>query len=324
MMSVRNTQQKISRVWRRQVFFKLAALIVAGVSVGSLALSVGKSTAFAAREFADLVIAGPTQAVYPGDVVAISIEAQGLSQSVEGKVFARLVPLWLAAENQWRGVFGVPLDTPAGQYEIAIHAIGEPVANTTGRFSFRVQDKDFATRRLRLDQKFVDPPQAEAQRIAQDAKTMANIFSKVRPARLWDGPFQAPVSNASNSSFGRLTLFNGAPRGRHQGADFRSPAGTSVRAPNAGEVVLASDLYFAGSTVILDHGLGLYSLFAHLSKFQVSVGDHVATGEVVARSGATGRVTGAHLHWAVRLGNTSVDPLSLIKASAEVAASSLR
>ena len=97
-----------------------------------------------------------------------------------------------------------------------------------------------------------------------------------------------------------------------------------MRAPNAGEVVLASDLYFAGGTVILDHGLGLYSLFAHLSKFQVSVGDHIAAGEVVARSGATGRVTGAHLHWAVRLGNTSVDPLSLIEASAEVAENSLR
>lgn len=305
------------------MFFKLAALIVAGVSVGSLTLTGGKSNLFAARELANLVITGPTQAVYPGDVVAISIEVEGLLESLEGKVFARSVPLWSAAENQWRGVFGIPLDTPAGQYEITTHAIGESVANTTGRFSFEVQDKDFATRRLRLDQKFVDPPPAEAQRIAQDAKTMANIFSKVRPVRLWDGPFQAPVSNASNSSFGRLTLFNGAPRGRHQGADFRSPAGTAVRAPNAGEVVLASDLYFAGSTVILDHGLGLYSLFAHLSKFQVGVGDHVATGEVVALSGATGRVTGAHLHWAVRLGNTSVDPLSLIKASAEVAASSL-
>ena len=323
MMSVENTQQKMFRVGRRQVFFKLAALIVAGVSVGSLTLTGGKSNLFAARELANLVITGPTQAVYPGDVVAISIEVEGLLESLEGKVFARSVPFWSAAENQWRGVFGIPLDTPAGQYEITTHAIGESVANTTGRFSFEVQDKDFATRRLRLDQKFVDPPPAEAQRIAQDAKTMANIFSKVRPLRLWDGPFQAPVSNASNSSFGRLTLFNGTPRGRHQGADFRSPAGTAVRAPNAGEVVLASDLYFAGSTVILDHGLGLYSLFAHLSKFQVGVGDHVATGEVVARSGATGRVTGAHLHWAVRLGNTSVDPLSLIKASAEVAASSL-
>jgi len=132
--------------------------------------------------------------------------------------------------------------------------------------------------------------------------------------RLWRGRFDAPVPGVASSSYGRLTVLNGEPSGRHQGTDFRAAVGTPVHAPNAGRVVLAKDLYFAGNTVILDHGLGVFSLVAHLSRIDVAVGDRVSRGHVLGQSGATGRVTGPHLHWAVRFGETSVDPLSLVAA----------
>jgi murein DD-endopeptidase MepM/ murein hydrolase activator NlpD len=146
---------------------------------------------------------------------------------------------------------------------------------------------------------------------------MAEAFAIVTPERYWQGPFSAPVPGTATSSYGRLTVTNGKPAGRHQGADFRAAAGTPIKAPNAGRVVIAQNLYFAGNTVILDHGLGVFSLLAHLSSIAVEPGVTVARGDLLGESGATGRVTGPHLHWAVRLGEISVDPLSLISALAQ-------
>jgi murein DD-endopeptidase MepM/ murein hydrolase activator NlpD len=164
----------------------------------------------------------------------------------------------------------------------------------------------------------VNPPESELARIKQETQAMADAFAILTPERLWRSAFDAPVPGAPNSSFGRLTITNGKPAGRHQGADFRAATGTPVHAPNAGRVVLAQNLYFAGNTVILDHGLGVFSLLAHLSRIDVQPGAVVARGDVVGQSGATGRVTGPHLHWAVRFGEMTVDPLSLMSAVANL------
>ena len=121
-----------------------------------------------------------------------------------------------------------------------------------------------------------------------------------------------PVPHDANSAFGTRSIFNGKPRNAHGGADFLSPGGTPVHAPNAGRVAIARSLYFSGNTVVIDHGLGLFSTLAHLSVIEVLEGDPVSAGQVVGLVGATGRVTGAHLHWAVRASGARVDPLSLL------------
>ena len=125
-------------------------------------------------------------------------------------------------------------------------------------------------------------------------------------------PFVRPVPQAANSRFGTRSIFNGQPRNAHGGADFLSPAGTPIHAPNAGRVVIARDLYFSGGTVIIDHGQGLFSMLAHMSAIDVHEGDRIQAGDVVGKVGATGRVTGAHLHWAVRVDDSRVDPLSVL------------
>ena len=117
----------------------------------------------------------------------------------------------------------------------------------------------------------------------------------------------------ATSAFGSRSVFNGQPRNPHSGADFRAAEGTPIAAPNAGKVVLTGDTYFSGGSVILDHGWGLYSYFAHLSKILVEEGDLIELGQVVGRAGATGRVTGPHLHWTLRLCGARVDPLSVIE-----------
>ena len=218
---------------------------------------------------------------------------------------------------------GIALDTAPGRYEVLIQgtAAGSgssdvTIAAASGRLALTVRAKRFDTRNLQVAEQFVNPPAAEGERIAAEARRMADIFAQARPQRLWSGAFVRPVPGQANSSFGRLTTLNDRRGTRHQGADFRAGAGTPVHAPNAGEVVLASDLYFSGNTVILDHGFGLFSLLAHLSRIGVSAGDRVARGDILGDSGATGRVTGPHLHWAVKLGDVSVDPLSLMQAVA--------
>src|SRR5207237_7449485 len=133
------------------------------------------------------------------------------------------------------------------------------------------------------------------------------------PERLWNGRFVPPVPGAAASSFGARSVFNGKAAGSpHSGADFAGSMDTPVVAPNAGRVVLARNLYFSGNTVVLDHGLGLFSLLAHLSVMDVHDDDRVVAGQEVGKVGATGRVTGPHLHWAVRVDGARVDPLAVL------------
>jgi murein DD-endopeptidase MepM/ murein hydrolase activator NlpD len=141
---------------------------------------------------------------------------------------------------------------------------------------------------------------------------LAETWRSSVASRLWTTPFVRPVPQAANSAFGTRSIFNGKPRNAHGGADFLSPAGTPIHAPNTGRIIVARSLYYSGNTVIIDHGLGLFSMLAHLSRIDVQEGDVVTPNQTIGMVGATGRVTGPHLHWAVRAGEARVDPLSLL------------
>ena len=177
-----------------------------------------------------------------------------------------------------------------------------------------VKPRRFPTRTLTVNPDLVNPPPQEMERIAREAQQLRQLWDAPGSPKAWDGPFVRPVPDAANSSFGTRSVYNGEARSPHGGTDFLSPAGRPIKAPNAGRVVLAAPLYFTGGTVVIDHGLGVFSLFAHLSVIGVHDGQVVKTGEVIGEVGATGRVTGPHLHWAVRVGGARVDPLSLVAA----------
>jgi len=171
--------------------------------------------------------------------------------------------------------------------------------------------------------RYANPPENQVARIRQESERLGALFQSVTPHR-WKGPFLMPVANSPANNFGARSIFNGQPRNPHAGVDFMSQEGTPVRAPNAGRIVLAEDLFFTGNTVIVDHGLGLYSLFAHLSRIDVQPGEAVESRATLGLVGATGRVTGPHLHWAVRLNEARVDPLSLVAAFEGAAAATDR
>ena len=231
--------------------------------------------------------------------------------NVSGQAFGRPARFWMETTSEWRALVAADLEAKPGAYDVQVmgaDASGGAVSATT---TLTVGRKQFETRRLKVGGEFVNPPAADAERIANEATRLANLWTHTT-ARAWRGPFQVPVPGEATSSFGRLTILNGQSRGRHQGADFGAASGTPVAAPNAGRVVLAEDLYFSGNTVIIDHGLGMFSLLAHLSRIEVTVGHDVTRGERLGLSGATGRVTGPHLHWALRLSEFSVDPLAVV------------
>jgi murein DD-endopeptidase MepM/ murein hydrolase activator NlpD len=138
------------------------------------------------------------------------------------------------------------------------------------------------------------------------------------PQRFWHGAFVRPVPDPANSAFGTRSVYNGEARSPHSGADFLSPSGRPIKSPAGGRIVIADARYFTGNTVVIDHGLGVYSLLAHLSSMSVAAGQSVEAGDIIGNVGATGRVTGPHLHWTVRLDGARVDPLSLLYATGSV------
>jgi len=271
-------------------------------------MSIGAAT-FAAVVVAQggLTVRHEARAIRPGEVVLLTIDAPPSVPQVTVRAFDRDWAAFRDPGGQWRALIGIDLDTKLGPHD-AIVTAGAARAVEPLIVTRRV----FPTRRLTVDPDLVHPPPDQQARVEREAQHLHEIWDHPAPERLWTTPFVRPVPDEANSAFGTRSIYNGEARPPHTGADFLSPAGRPIKAPNAGRIVLAGPQYFSGNTVIIDHGLGLFSILAHLSQIDVVEGQLVTAGEVVGKVGATGRVTGPHLHWGVRLGNARVDPLSLL------------
>ena len=279
----------------------LAAAIVGGVvSTAPLAVAGG----------ADGTVSVAARSIQPGELVVLTLTTSSTPGGVRAHAFGRELPTIRASSTEWRILVGIDLETKPGRYDVSLTT--GPTEKDRVTQLLTVLPKTFATRRLTVDAAFVNPSAEQAARITDDTARLNRVWASSSPANLWSGPWVRPVPGAANSVFGTRSIFNGEPRSPHSGADFQGAAGTPVKAPNSGRVVLAADLYFTGNTVVIDHGAGLFSLFAHLRAMNVREGDSVATGAVLGELGATGRVTGPHLHWAVRLNGARIDPLSLL------------
>lgn len=210
-------------------------------------------------------------------------------------------------EEAWVGWAVVPLDAKAGPASVEVRAGDE-----TARTDLRIAAKKFPEQRLKVDEKYVSPSKAQQERIERERKRLEAIYASRTDAPPPAGPFVRPVPGEPTSAFGLRRFFNDQPRAPHAGLDLKAATGTPVRSSGPGVVALADDLYFAGKTVIVDHGAGLFTIYAHLSRVDVRHGETVAAGRVVGLSGATGRVTGPHLHWGARVGDAIFDPRALL------------
>lgn len=281
-------------------------LMAACVAVASAALQ--------ARPADGLVVVTTTaRAIQPGEVIRIDVVCDCGGVAPTATVFdTNLVLAAAAGAARWQGFVGVDLDVAPGEYLLIVTAPDE--SRRIHTTSLRVTAKLFQTRQLRVAPVYVDPPADTIERILSEAAHLEALFSTVS-TRAWSGTFAPPLPGRSANNFGARSVFNGEHRNPHAGLDYSSPTGTPVMAPAAGRVVLARDLYFTGQTVIIDHGLGLFSVLAHLSAISVAQDTVIDRGAIVGRVGATGRATGPHLHWGVRLRGARVDPLSVIAAT---------
>ncbi|MBN1940381.1 MAG: M23 family metallopeptidase [Candidatus Aminicenantes bacterium] len=175
-----------------------------------------------------------------------------------------------------------------------------------------VEPRDFPQTKLTVAPGMVNPPPEEAERIRRESVLVADLLAAVSPSWLGSGPFVSPLPGFEPfPNFGQKRIYNGRIASTHSGVDISAPAGTAARAANSGRVVLATGLYYSGKTVIIDHGLGVFTYYCHFSKLRVKRGDRVAKGDIIAEVGSTGRSTGPHLHWSVRVLDSRVDPWSL-------------
>jgi murein DD-endopeptidase MepM/ murein hydrolase activator NlpD len=252
--------------------------------------------------------------IRPGDVVRVEIAGAGRDEALTASFSGQDLAFEFDEHDRaWRALLGVDLETEPGEYELVIRRNGDAMPAT---HALRIVPRTFGVRRLRVSRRFVEPPPETLERIARESRMLADTYARAS-ARQWTGPFRLPLSGKPSSNFGTRSYYNGEPRSPHAGVDFRGATGTPIRAVNRGTIALAEPLYFTGNTVVIDHGARLFSIFAHLSEFRVAAGEVVEPDAIVGLVGATGRVTGPHLHWSVRLNDARVDPLSLVAATAE-------
>ena len=285
--------------------------------IALLALSIVAACAVAVSDLRaaepSLEIGHRARSVQPGEVVVLEVRPSEPVVTVLATAFGATIRFYAdGTSNVWRGIVGVDLDARPDDYLVAVRATRGNGSTVRSTYLLAVESKEFPTRRLSVNPTFVNPPADVLDRIGREAERQKEIFQTSSAERQWEGGFLRPVPGDSTSSFGRRSVYNGEPRSPHSGTDFRAGEGTAIAAPNAGTVVLAGDTYFSGNVVIIDHGWGLYSYFAHLSSIDVVEGETVERGHRVGNVGATGRVTGPHLHWTVRLNEARVDPLSLM------------
>jgi murein DD-endopeptidase MepM/ murein hydrolase activator NlpD len=213
-------------------------------------------------------------------------------------------------------LWGVDFESAVGARNVEVDVVGRCGDGHSASWKMKIASGAFLQQKLSVNPAYVEPPESEKERIARDREKVAAVWAATPTARVWDRAFVMPVEATPSGNFGARRVFNGKTQSRHAGADLVAAEGTPIKAPAPGTVRLAEDLYFSGGTVIVDHGGDLFTTYFHMSRIDVKPGDRVRTGDVLGAVGATGRVTGPHLHWGARLNGARVNPLELLRLPA--------
>ena len=239
----------------------------------------------------------------PGGVAIVDVGSTASTPPVV--MFGDKRVLVMRSGDRWQAVVGIPLNTDTGTVSLT-RSDGPAV-------SVDVQEHAYREQRLKIKNKsYVSPDQQQLDRIAAERVILDNALNNWRDAELDSVALAAPVEGRRSSSFGLRRFFNDQPRAPHRGMDIAATTGAPIRAPRDGIVTTTGDFFFNGNTVILDHGQGLVTLFCHLSEIDVEFGQTVPGGDTIGAVGATGRVTGPHLHFGTYLNGVAVDPAILL------------
>ena len=241
----------------------------------------------------------------PGDIVRVvtrlPMKVHAGTLTVEGRTFKGFETGGLMTTY-----IGIDLDVSPGLKDVRWR-----MGTETGAYGVRVVDREFGKESLKVASSYTNLDPKTIKRVTAEKIRLDKLWKQSTEEKYWSKSFVRPAVGPGGSPFGLRRFFNGQARSPHSGIDIKANRGSEVYASNAGKVVVADDLFFTGNTVVIDHGLGLYTIYAHLSKIQVEEGVMVERAQLLGLVGATGRVTGPHLHWAAKLGGARVDPLGL-------------
>ena len=245
-----------------------------------------------------------------GDVLWIEVPVNNPQATVSGTLLTRKVPFFPLTDTSFAAIVGIDMQDPPGLQELSIKV---HTANKTQHLSYSVliMKENYAVQHLKLPKNKVDLDSKTLKRVRLEQKEMANAFRHISTHPLWNGAFLEPVKGTVTGRFGSRRVINGQHKRPHSGEDIAAPKGTPVHAINQGTVVAAVDHFFSGKGVIIDHGVGLFSMYFHLSEIDVHPGQALKKGEALGKVGATGRATGPHLHWGIRLNGARVNPYAL-------------
>jgi len=245
----------------------------------------------------------PRESRVPGGIALLNL---GASDEPPGTVQlgGYFAPVLETAAG-WVAVVGIPLDTKPGPVQAKL----QPPQGAARELAFTVTAKKYDEQHLKVaNQRHVDPNKDDLERIAAERKRIDGALGTFSADRVPELGLQTPLPGQRSSSFGLRRFFNGQPRNPHSGMDIAAPTGTPILSPAPGKVIDTGNYFFNGNTVFVDHGQGVITMYCHLSRIDVKAGDEVDTRAKLGLVGATGRVTGPHLHWGVAVNRAMVDP----------------
>lgn len=258
------------------------------------------------------VLVTPTE-VSQGGVFEIQVAGEEI-QTVKGSLGHREIPFF-ARPGVFSALGGVDLEQRPGAVRLILQGWSRSGERRERKVTLHVREKKFPQEKLSVPASFDRIDEATKRRIEREQGRLNRLWAASSPERWWEGAFLAPVSGGVTSPFGLRRIVNGLPRSPHGGVDLKASLGAEVLAANHGRVALREDFFFSGKSIVLDHGGGLYTMYFHLDQFHVGENAQVRKGDLIGRAGMTGRVTGPHLHWGVRLNGARVDPFELLEAS---------
>lgn len=215
------------------------------------------------------------------------------------------------------GLIGIPFRNAPGPAKLTLkwtNATGEHIRS----IPFEIVAGKYRTDVLEVDPERVHPSKKNIMRSEKEARQVKKAYADGSITGLWQGDFQLPMASEITSAFGNKRVFNGQLKSYHNGVDFRAPPGTPVFAANSGVVKMAQNLFYSGNVVIIDHGNFIFTIYAHLSKIEIRAGQQIEKGQQLGLTGASGRVSGPHLHWGVKVNGAAVNPIQFIKVMASL------
>jgi hypothetical protein len=298
---------------------RLRRALASGLALCFAALLVAATSSAAQPAGGKPIVTLSSAEVETGGTLIVTVDCRGLKAAGREPALAfggQPVPLFPhpgRPRGVFAGVVGIAATAAPGPTAATV-SWGDDAGRQTVTAEVVVRPAVFGEDTLTVDPRHVRPSPQDLERIRREQAEVRQVYASGSRSRLWKEAFQVPVPGEMHGPFGTRRVFNGEIRSQHNGADYRAQTGDPIRAAAGGVVRLAKDLFYSGNAVIVDHGAGVFTSYSHLSRIDVTPGQAVARGAVIGLAGATGRVTGPHLHWTVRVGAANVDPVRFLEA----------